>query len=166
MSTRHTLQRHLVPSDGAYFIDLTGLADHGASKGLALTIVGLEAGAIYALRFDLGIRNGFCSLGIDCAGPVEVSASMAGVVQSFTFDSADPGNRWGSFGLMFVANRDSDALTFTGLSGYRYIGLDNVSVSMASAVPEPAMGALLLAGLAGLAASGTRHQRSHRLRRP
>ena len=143
----------LTPSDGTNFVDLTGSSDAGGAKGLSQIVSGFAVGSVYTLSFDLGIRNGFCSLGNDCVGPIQASASIAGVSQSFTYNSATPGNNWGTFGFTFVATNGSLPLTLTGLSGFRYIGLDNISVSV---VPEPAVLIYLLAGLPLLACAARR----------
>lgn len=93
----------------------------------------------------------------NCAGPVSISAAIGGASQSFTHNSSDPGNIWGSYGFDFVASAASETLTILGQSlprGGNCIGLDNVSVTpgSVSAVPEPTNCALMLGGLGAIIA--------------
>ncbi len=128
----------LTPSEGNNFIDLAGYTNTGFPKGITQTLSGLVPGRDYAFAMDLGIRNGACiGTANDCHGPIQVMASIGGSSQTFTHDSADPGNIWGTFGFTFKATGSSEDLTIQGINlpaGNAYIGLDNVSVN---AVPEP-----------------------------
>ena len=88
---------------------------------------------------DLGIRNGPCvGSGNNCNGPVQVTAQIGDHNQTFTHNSAEAGNIWGTYGFTFTADSQSTTLSILGNSlpaGREYIGLDNVNVSP---VPMPA----------------------------
>ena len=129
----------LTPSDGNYFLDLTGYSNGGFPKGVSQTLTGLTEGQAYAFSMDLGIRNGPCvGGGNNCNGPIQATAQIGSHSEMFTHNSADPGNIWGTYGFTFTADSPTMTLSILGNSvppGREYLGLDNVSVS---AVPMPA----------------------------
>lgn len=133
----------LTPSDGNYFLDLTGYTNVGFPKGVSQTLTNLTAGQTYSFNMDLGIRNGACGSS-DCTGPIQVSTSIGNTSQTFTHNSFDSGNIWGTFGFDFTADNQSMTLTILGISGNQYIGLDKVSVAP---VPLPAAVWLFGSGL-------------------
>jgi len=138
---------HLAPSQGDNFLDLAGYSNTGFPKGITQSLSGLVPGQIYALALDLGILNGACiGLANDCHGPIKVMASIGGNSETFTHDSALPGNIWSTFGFNFKATASTEVLSIQGISLpplNAYIGLDNVSVN---AVPEPTVAWLFGAG--------------------
>ena len=140
----------LTAFDGFNFLDLTGYSNAGFPKGVSQALTGLTPGQNYAFSMQLGVDNGACD-GLNCAGPVSVSASIGGASQTFTHNPVGSGNIWGAYGFDFVADAASETLTVLGrsASGHEYIGLDDVSVTPGSvaAVPEPASYALMLGGL-------------------
>lgn len=144
---------NLTASDGTNFLDLSGYSNSGFPKGVSQSLTGLTVGQTYALALDIGIRNGACvSGGNNCHGPVQVAASVGSTSQTFTENSADPGNIWGTFGFDFKATSPSMDLIIRGVSvpsGNAYIGLDRISVN---AVPEPAAAWLFGSGLVLLGA--------------
>jgi hypothetical protein len=129
----------LTPSDGNYFIDLTGYSNGGFPKGVSQTLTGLTEGQAYSFSMDLGIRNGACvGGGNNCNGPIQATAQIGSHSEMFTHNSTAPGNIWGTYGFTFTADNPTMTLSILGNSlpvGGAYIGLDNVSVS---AVPMPA----------------------------
>jgi len=129
----------LTPSDGNYFLDLTGYSNGGFPKGVSQTLTGLTEGQAYAFSMDLGIRNGPCvGGGNNCNGPIQATAQIGSHSEMFTHNSADLGNIWGTYGFTFTADSPTMTLSILGNSvppGREYLGLDNVSVS---AVPMPA----------------------------
>lgn len=139
----------LTPSDGNNFLDLTGYNSLGFPKGVSQTLNGLTVGQTYTFAMDLGIANPI-QAGTVCArcrGPIQVAASIGSTGQTFTHNSADPGNVWGTYGFNFTADSPNPTLTINGISVppfQIYIGLDNVSVN---AVPLPAAVWLLGTGL-------------------
>jgi len=151
---------HLTPAEGNNFLDLTGYSNSGFPKGVTQTLTGLSVGQSYRLSLDIGILNGACiGSSNDCHGPVQVNAAIGGTSQTFTHDSADPGNVWGTYGFDFTATAADMALTVTGVSipvGNAYIGLDNLDVEETSAVPLPAALWMFGAGLGGAVAVGRR----------
>jgi hypothetical protein len=151
----------LSASEGINFLDLAGYTNTGLPKGISQSIVGLVTGQQYTLSLDIGIRNGACVHStIDCGGPVSVSASIGASSQSFTHNSADPGNIWGTYGFVFTATDATMLLQIKGTSlpiGYQYIGLDNVSID---AVPLPSAAWLLGSGLLGLVGIARRNKTS------
>lgn len=144
----------LAPSDGNNFLDLAGYSNTGLPKGISQTLNGLSIGQVYRLTLDLGIRNGACVFGgNNCTGPIQAAATIGSSSQTFTHDSADAGNIWGTYGFDFTASDAAMTLTLRGISlpaGNQYIGLDNISVEE---VPLP--GAALMFGT-GLIAALTR----------
>lgn len=127
----------LTPSDGNNFLDLAGYTNSGFPKGISQILNGLTVGQTYTFAIDLGISNGNSNCS-GCSGPIQVTASIGSTSQTFTHNSADPGNIWGAYGFDFTADSPSVTLTILGTSvppGGIYIGLDNISVQ---AVPLPA----------------------------
>ena len=138
---------NLTPSEGNNFLDIAGYSNAGFPKGITQTLTGLTDGQTYALSMDLGIRNGACVGSGGCTGPIQVTASVGGTSQTFTHNSTEPGNIWGTYGFNFTAVSPSMTLSLVGDSlprGNQYIGLDNISVS---AVPMPAAVWLFGSGL-------------------
>jgi hypothetical protein len=78
--------------------------------------------------------------------------------------TTSPNNDWYQESMSFVAAGASTTLTLQGNLGFNYIGLDNVSVVLASgpgpgpvpAIPEPSTWALMLAGLIAIGAARRR----------
>lgn len=141
----------LSASEGVNLLDLAGYSNTGLPKGISQDIAGLSVGQQYTLSLDIGIRNGACVGGAsNCAGPVGVNASIGTASQTFTHNSADEGNIWGTYGFIFTATNPAMSLQITGASlpvGFQYIGLDNISVE---AVPLPGAALLLGSGMLGL----------------
>lgn len=139
----------LTPSEGNNFLDLTGYTSAGFPKGVTQNISGFTVGAGYVLALDIGVSNGNSSCP-NCGGPVQVNATIGTGGQTFTHNSADTGNIWGTYGFGFTATNPTMALTIAGVSvpaGAIYIGLDNISIE---AVPVPAAVWLFGSGLLGL----------------
>lgn len=144
---------NLTPSEGNNFLDLTGYTSAGFPKGVSQTLNGLIAGQTYTFAMDLGVRNGACvNGGNNCTGPIQIAASIGNTSQTFTHNSFDSGNIWGTYGFDFTAVSPSMTLAILENSippGNFYIGLDTVSVS---AVPLPAAVWLFGTGLLTLGA--------------
>jgi hypothetical protein len=138
----------LSASEGSRFLDLTDYSAGAPFAGVSQTFATL-AGATYTLSFDLGGSNAW-------GRPDGLIASAAGTLQSFTTgpaSSTSPNNDWYGQSMSFVATGASTTLTLQGNLGFNYIGIDNVSVVLASgppvpAIPETSTWALMLAGLA------------------
>ena len=138
----------VLPSDGNFFLDFTDYQQTPAFGGVSQTITTV-AGQLYDLSFDLGSSNLY-------GRPNSISASAGSTVQVFTGSSTGGISDWQHFVLPFTAPSTSTTISLTGVAGFAYIGLDNVSVS---AVPLPASVWLFLSGIGALFARFRRQAR-------
>jgi len=132
---------------GNVFLDLTGFHDASPYGGVSQTI-GTTPGQTYDLTFYLGVNNSNTAQ----RGPISVRAQAGATSSTFTDNPIGTGNIWTPFSLEFTASSASTAVSIQGTAGIGYIGLDNVSVVEASAVPEPSP--LLLAGVVASIGAG------------
>ena len=137
----------LTPSDGSYYVDLTGVTDN-TNFATIQQIFATVSGVQYYVSFDMGANNGSCR-GLDCTGPMGINVIVSGVTQDFTaYDPVGPGMHWQTFGMDFTANSASTTLQLHGLSaGHYFLGLDNVVVTQPAVVPAPDTFTLMLVGL-------------------
>lgn len=132
-------------SDGQFWLDLTGYHDAVPYGGVTQTVTTVP-GTAYRLSYDLGVRQDDARF----AGPISVTAMAGPASATPTYNPAGSGVQWGTFTLDFTATAATTNVSFQGISGNQYIGLDNVQLSP---VPEPS--ALLLAGAGVLGAAVT-----------
>jgi hypothetical protein len=129
-----------------FFVDLTGTVDAAPFDSISQTIDTI-AGAQYSLTFDLGSSTSW--------GIQDSIKATAGDTSS-TFVSTNPGgntpNDWETETLNFTATGLTTLISFDGITGGQYIGLDNVDVEQTGvgAVPEPSTWAMMLLGFCGL----------------
>ena len=138
------------PSNGAFFLDLTGSNDQTPPYAVGVTqYINTVANQQYTLSFDLGSTSNY---GI----PAKILASAGNA--SFVFTSTLTGvNNWEQETLTFTALGPSTLISLTGdFAQYGYIGLDNVSVT---ATPLPAALPLFASVLGVLGLLGWRRKR-------
>lgn len=144
---------------GTMFLDLTGLQDNSAFGGVTQTIA-TTPGQQYRFSLSLGESTSLNAYW----GPMSVLVTAGSSSQSFTYAPAVHGNQWGEFDFDFVATSTSTPLSIVGTAsgGGQYLGLDHVSVTQVTQVPEPsalvlALGAfVLMIVAAGVAGPGSR----------
>jgi hypothetical protein len=125
----------LSASDGDFFLDLTDYSTGAPFGGLSQEVV-TRAGHTYEVTFDLG--------GSDRWGrPSALQVSAGSASQTFTNTTTEGISEWDSFSMRFTADGDMTTLSFVGVTGHQYIGLDNVAVN-----PVPVPGAVWLFGSA------------------
>ena len=139
----------LTPSDGDWFLDLTEFPA-GAPFGGVSQDISTVVGENYALSFDLGSSTDWGNV------PSAISVNAGSVSQTFTSAQPTNTNEWTTFSLTFAALSPVTTLSFVGASGSSYIGLDNVSVFGASAIPIPAAAWLFGTALVGFIGFGRR----------
>lgn len=134
--------------DGAAWLDLTGISNSaaGVQQSIATT-----AGTAYDVSFWVG--NVVNPNGI--FGTTSTVLNVNGVTPFTAVNSGGAGTNslyWQQFTTSFVATGPTTTLRFTNgdNSSDNSNGLDNVSVSPSSTVPEPTSIALLGTGLIGL----------------
>ena len=143
----------LSASDGSFFLDLTNYETGAPFAGVS-QVIATTPGATYALSFDLGSSNFW-------GRPDAITASAGGTSATFTAPLTGTNNDWQHVSMQFTAGSSLTTVLLQGVTGSRYLGLDNASVNFLSgpgdttvppvpAVPEPGTWALMVAGLAGL----------------
>lgn len=137
----------LAAQDGNFFLDLSDYAAGAPFGGVAQTFA-TTPGYEYTVTFELGSSNRW-------GRPDALTVSAAGQSASYVSAATGTNNDWQPFSFVFKATGASTTLSFIGKSGVYYVGLDNVSATV-TAVPEPSLAALCLAGLATLAARKSR----------
>lgn len=130
----------LSASDGSYFLDLANYQPGGPFAGMQQTIATVQ-GATYSLSFNLGGSTFW-------GRPDSITASAAGTSENFATPRTGTDNDWYHETMQFVAMSASTLVTFQGVTGNNYVGLDNASVELISLpVPEPETWALMVTGL-------------------
>jgi len=152
--------------DGNQFVTLGGGFDAPGSADWSTTITGLSAGASYVLTFMTATELG---TGIEPGGPQTMTVGFLSgsstSPESFTspVSSAAYWRTWVTQDYTFVASADSAVVDFSVTDQQYDMGLDNVSVSPATATPEPSSLWFLASGLvvlAGAARSADTKRRS------
>jgi len=126
----------LAASEGDFFLDLTDFATGSPFGGVSQNITTV-AGQSYEISFDLGSSNLW-------GRPSAIEASAAGFSNIFTSSTVGGVSDWDRFSMLFTANSDTTTIFLRGVTGFQYIGLDNVSVTT---VPVPAALVLFLSGI-------------------
>jgi len=140
----------LSAQDGTHFLDLTGYQTGAPFGGVTQNIV-TTIGQQYDLSFYLGSYTQRWG-----GPPVSILAAAGSTNQIFTVSTTSTASTWTPFSMLFTATSANTTITLTGAAGVEYIGLDNVSVDPASAVPEPEPWALMVLGLGLLGSFGLR----------
>jgi len=136
----------LSAKDGQKFLDLTDYANVAPNLGGVAQILTTTASTAYTLSFWVGSSNVF-----NAASAPVIVLGVAGINIILASTPNISPDFWQMHTLNFttpigVAGQ-STALSFLGLQGVSYVGLDNVSVTV---VPEPGTMAMLFAGLAAV----------------
>lgn len=119
----------LTASNGSYFLDLSDYRDAIPYGGVSQTSVATVANSQYRLSFDLGSSSLY---GVQDA----ITVSAGATSQTFTTNNlGNEKNKWQSETLLFTATGASTLITLTGYSGFKYIGLDNVSLDLVESAP-------------------------------
>ena len=129
----------LTANEGDFFLDLTDFSTGSPFGGVSQSI-STAVGQSYELSFDLGSSNIW-------GRPSAVEASAADSSNIFSSSTVGGDSDWDRFSMVFIADSETTTISLTGVTGSKYIGLDNVSVN---AVPVPATVWLFCSGLIGL----------------
>ena len=137
----------MTAQNGIEFLDLTGFFDQKPYFGVSQTI-STAPGQSYILSFYLGNASQY-----DGGNSTIAAQVIAGpVTQTFTDNFAGTAPEWTQYSVDFTAIADLTTISIQGTQGFAFIGLDNVSVNVASAVPEP--GSLILGSIATISGLG------------
>jgi Protein of unknown function (DUF642)/PEP-CTERM motif len=141
--------------EGNQWIDLSGVSSNSSLNGVSQPVA-TTPGETYEVTFYVGsATDGSLFF------PSTIDLSIDGQARVSYANNAAPTSSldWQQFNVQFVAVGTSTTLTFyNGCGGNNYsCALDNVSVT--AAVPEPASGGLLLAGLCAVAVAARKRGR-------
>jgi len=130
-------------TNGNFLLDLTGFHDTPPYGGVTQT-VDTTPGSVYTLGFDLITQQSNPLY----RGPVGVQVSAGLVSVPFLFTPiASTGIQSIHYTLDFLATAATTPITSQGTLGSQFIGLDNVTLTLA---PEPASLGLVLLGAPAL----------------
>ena len=148
------------PPEGRVF----ALVGNGIDTGgyhLSQTITGLNSGSTYTVTFSLASED-FVIPGTVEEVDVFMSSGSSSALQTFSaplssnttpFGLGPLWDHWSSFNYSFVANSSSATIDFmqtAATTGAGDTGIDQVSISLAGGVPEPATWALMVGGFGAL----------------
>ena len=143
----------LSAQDGTKFLDLTNYEPGPPLAGVTQTIA-TTAASNYLLSFYMGSYTDLWG------GPVSILATAGSASVTCSLLTPTSTSTWTLCTMPFTALSASTAITLRGVTGAIYVGLDNVSVELADAVPEPLSILLLGTGAAGLLARGRRRRQT------
>jgi len=142
-----------VAGDGFQFVTMGGGYLSTGTTTWSQTVSGLGIGQSYQLDFKIAGEGSCCgtqSVFVDFIG-----SGTAGQTFTATSATANYWKSWSQEGMLFTAGASSVTVQFTYTGRYD-MGLDDVQLT--AAVPEPASYALMLAGLAAVAATARRRR--------
>lgn len=145
-------------SDGNYFLWLGGRDSQNTS--ISQVVSGLTVGQTYSLSFLMASEY-------TTQDSLRASVNGTGTIFSAPAAIGSGWNNWVQQSLLFTALTTSATIQFDtiGISSYnRYdVGLDKVTLSAVSGVPEPATWAMMLLGFGGIGAALRRQRKPTRL---
>jgi hypothetical protein len=146
----------LSAQDGDKFLDLTNY-QAGAPFAAVFQTIPTTVGSDYILTYYLGSYTAVWG-----GPPVGITAFAGSVTQQCVNPSVTTASTWTLCTVPFTALAAQTTITLHGVSGFNYIGLDNVSVVAGTQppVPEPAVIALFGVGALSLAARLRRGRRN------
>jgi hypothetical protein len=134
---------------GQTSLDLTGTGNSGPADGV-FQDVATQAGQVYRLSFWVGHVSSTGSAQNDYPHDATMRLSIDGgpLMEFINGDRLDNNIAWKEFTVDFVATGGTSRIAFLNGLGNDYLGLDDVTLTAASAVPELAQWAMLTAGMA------------------
>lgn len=133
---------------GQASLDLTGSGNSGPADGV-FQDVATEAGKAYRLSFWVGHVSSTGSAYSDYPHDATMRLSIDGgpLMEFVNSERLDNAIAWKAFTVDFVARGSTSRIAFLNGLGNDYLGLDDVSLTTAAAVPEPSQWAMLTAGM-------------------
>ncbi len=117
-------------ADGTYFLDLTGFVGRPPASfgGISQDVQTMRPGRQYELSFAVGSAARFPAPSGQTS--IAITVEIKGLPSPPPFVSTVPstGARWERFTFRFTAPGPASTLTFRGVAGGDYVGLDNVSL--------------------------------------
>jgi len=149
-----------VAGQGNQFVTLGGGYGTSGSATWATTVTDLTAGQKYTLHFEIAFEGGDTPLSQQVMTVGFSSGSSTGS-ENFAapFNSGNYWKVWLPESLNFVATDTSAVVDFSVANQINDMGLDAVSVSLNTGVPEPSTWAMMLLGFTGLGFAGYRRAR-------
>ena len=140
-----------VAGQGNQFVTLGGGYLTAGSASWTTAITNLTVGKTYNLNFDIAFEGGDTPLADQVMTVGFDSGSSTGSSNfSAPFNSGNYWKIWLPETKSFVATATSAVADFSVANQINDMGLDAVSVSASSAIPEPSTWAMMLIGFAGL----------------
>jgi hypothetical protein len=150
-----------VAGSGNQFATLGGGYLTSGTASWTTTITNLTVGKTYDLNFKIAFEGGDTPLSQQVITVGFDSGSSTGSSNfSAPYNSGNYWKVWLPESLQFVATATSAVADFSVTNQINDLGLDSVTVTTPSGVPEPSTWAMMLLGFAGLGFSGFRRARA------